>query len=161
MVKSRNDLPALFNDIHRELNSNPMVSFDSIFDKIFKQNFPGIKSTPINDIITKSSYPKVNIKDRPTKIEIIAAVPGLKKEDIDITIDDDILCISASSQTTKYDEADYVQRELHKSSFKRSWKLSDNLNKEDITAHSEDGLLYITIPKKDEDIKTKRKIEIG
>jgi HSP20 family protein len=77
-----------------------------------------------------------------------AALPGVKPDDVDITIGDDLVTISGSvkeeSETTK---GGYVHRELSHGSFRRSFWLPTAVSPEAATASLKDGLLTITIPK--------------
>lgn len=79
------------------------------------------------------------------------ALPGVKLEDVDITIGDDLVTISGSvkeeNETTR---GGYVHRELSHGSFSRSFWLSTAVKAEAATASFKDGLLTLTIPKTEE-----------
>ncbi len=99
-----------------------------------------------------SSVPAVNIKEDDNNFEVEVAVPGMKKDDFKVELDNDILTIS-SEKEDKHEEEDknYRRREFRYSSFKRTFTLPENLvdvNK--INAKYIDGVLHITIPKKEE-----------
>lgn len=107
---------------------------------------------------------KTDVIDEGDKYRLEADLPGFDKSDIGIELQNDMLTISASHNENK-DEKDkngkYVRRERRSSSYTRSFK-AEGLKPEDIDAKYENGVLSITVPKKqalpkEEDIK---KIEI-
>jgi len=88
-------------------------------------------------------------------------VPGLSKEDVSIDYEDGHLKISADKQNR--DSDDFIHREIHRSAFSRWFSVDEEVyevNK--INANLADGILSITIPKKDEAVKPlPRKIEVS
>ncbi|MDR2138204.1 MAG: Hsp20/alpha crystallin family protein [Tannerella sp.] len=113
-----------------------------------------------------AASPSVNIieNDRAYKVEI--AAPGLTKKDFRIDVhDDDRLIVSVEKKSEIKDEDrgnKYLRREFTFSSFRQSMILPDNVNKDQITAKVEDGVLCIEIPKIQEEEKTEtiRQIDI-
>ncbi|MDR1675516.1 MAG: Hsp20/alpha crystallin family protein [Tannerella sp.] len=110
--------------------------------------------------------PSVNIieNDRAYKVEI--AAPGLTKKDFRIDVHDDdrlIVSVEKKSETKEEDrENKYLRREFTFSSFRQSMILPDNVDKNQIRAKAENGVLCIEIPKvlKEEKAQTVRQIEI-
>lgn len=102
-----------------------------------------------------SSNPSVNIVENTDDYKIEVAAPGLGKEDFSIEVDNDNLVVSAAKETTTEDnqEGKYTRREFNYSSFKRSFHLSEEINRDAINASYENGVLTITLAKKDEAIK--------
>ena len=100
-----------------------------------------------------------------TEYLIELASPGLKREDFKIEVDDNVLSISSEKRKEfeKNDElGKYTRKEFSFSSFKRSFTLPDTVNEDLIKANYEDGVLHLTLPKKEEALpKPKRLIEIG
>lgn len=96
-----------------------------------------------------SQAPSVNIKDREKIFFIEAAVPGFKKEDFDVSVDNQVLTISASSKNEEEQkEENYTRREFNYSSFRRSFQLPENIVLEGIDGKYEDGVLQIVLPKR-------------
>ena len=92
-----------------------------------------------------------------------AELPGFKKEDIHVDIEDGYMTISAerSNETEKKDDkGNFVRRERSYGSFSRSFDVS-SVKAEDITVEYKDGILTLTMPKKEENGPTSRRIEIG
>lgn len=98
---------------------------------------------------------KVNNEDSVVNIEF--AIPGLSKNDIEINIDNEILTV----KTKERDEND-VRTGFSATQFEKRFKISDQIVKEEISAHSENGVLYVTLPKVKEAVKQPaRTIEIA
>ena len=90
-----------------------------------------------------------NVKNEDNAYIIELALPGFKEDDVRITLKDDILTVNANSKT-EVKEDTYITKEIEKVSIKRSFNFSKiEYDKENIKAKLEDGLMTITIPKKD------------
>lgn len=110
-----------------------------------------------------SSVPAVNIKETNENFELELAIPGFKKDDFNVEVDENILTISSevkSENETK--ENNYTRREFSYSSFNRAFTLPETIDDSKINANYEDGILRLTLPKKEEALpKPKRMIEIA
>jgi len=141
-----------------------LTPFDRIFDDMIGNMFPTIANDFGDDFFTKGSYPKVNVVNYDECIEIDAAIPGMTKEDVDVEITDGVLTIQGTSnQNRNVDDAQYLKREIKRSSFRRSFTLGDNLQADNITARYDNGILTLVIPKfTPDDVKPiTRKISIS
>jgi HSP20 family protein len=129
---------------------NWLTSFDQIFDEAFKGFYPEFHKTYGIEPFAKSSYPKVNVIALTDCIEIEAEIAGYAKDDISVQVEENILSIvgKTSQLTEQTDKAVYLLRELKRSSFSRSFKLSDQLDVDNIGATFKDGLLKLVIPRK-------------
>ncbi len=110
----------------------------------------------------QSSIPAVNIKETDKAYVIELAAPGLKKDDFEIDLDNNVLTISYQKKDEKKEEdANYTRREFYFTEFKRSFTLPETADLEKIDAKYKDGILEITIEKKDEaKVKPRKKIQI-
>ena len=101
------------------------------------------------------NIPAVNIKEHKDGFIVSLAAPGLKKEDFKIDVDGNMLTISSEKEETK-DEKDtrFTRKEYNYSSFSRSFTLPEEINKEKIVAKYENGLLKLSLPRKEEAKKT-------
>ena len=125
-----------------------LTPFDRIFDDMFGNMFPTIANDFGDDFFTKGSYPKVNVVNYDDGIEIDAAIPGMTKDDVDVEITDGVLTIQGTSNQNRHvDDAQYLKREIKRSSFRRSFTLGDNLDSENISASFDNGILTLSIPK--------------
>lgn len=129
---------------------NLLNTFDKFFDETFRGQFPEFSKSFGIDPFSKSAYPKVNVLAYDDKVEIEAEIAGFRKEDISIEIEDDVLSIvgKASQQGEQTDKSVYLLRELKRSSFSRSFRLTEQLDSDKIEASFNNGLLFITIPRK-------------
>jgi HSP20 family protein len=147
--------------LKRELNYSPFVSFDTLFEEILKDTDK--HSSNYISTFGKQTYPKVNIIEEDDKIIIHAGVPGLTSEDIKICVEDDILTLSGNKadEQLSTDKGTYLKRELHRSSFRKSWYLGENIDQSSITASTKDGILSIFLTKKIATSNKKREISIS
>lgn len=108
--------------------------------------------------------PAVNIKETDVAFNVALVAPGLKKEDFNIEVDNGVLTISytAASEKTEQEEGKYTRREFVNASFKRAFTLPETVNEEEIKAVYENGILTLTLPKKEEaQPKAKRLVAIS
>jgi HSP20 family protein len=111
---------------------------------------------------TNATLPAVNIKETMEAFEVAVAAPGLSKNDFNIELEDNILTISSEKEEENTVENEkYTKREFSYHAFKRSFTLPELVDEDKISAKYENGILNITIPKKDEaKPKPSRQIEI-
>ena len=133
------------------------VLFPSLMSEFFKPDWFGGMENYKNDV------PAVNIKENEKDYELELAVPGMKKDDFNVEVDDNIMTISAEAETeNKVEEENYTRKEFSRTSFKRSFTLPETIDEDKIDASYVDGILKFTLPKKDEALpKPKRMISIG
>lgn len=125
-----------------------LTPFDELFNELFNSSFPALHNELGNDFFAQGSYPKCNVVNFDDRIEIEAAIPGLTSADINVEVTDGVLTIRAeSNQRSDVEECQYVKREVKRSAFARSFRLSDNLDETKIGGIHENGILTITIPK--------------
>jgi HSP20 family protein len=97
-----------------------------------------------------ANYPSVNITEHDKDFKIEMAAPGLEKKDFKIETDNDMLTISSEKKHEKKEEKEnYRRQEFSYESFSRSFQLPENSIPEKIEAKYEDGILMLTLPKRD------------
>ena len=136
------------------------VDLPSIFDELFPADwFGGIA----NQVASTTNTPAVNIKETADDFILEVAAPGKVKADFMLSLDHDLLTISAEEKKEEVETEDnYTRKEFSFASFKRSFKLPQTVNREEINATYENGILNVTLPKREEDkVKPKRNIEIS
>jgi HSP20 family protein len=106
--------------------------------------------------------PAVNVKETDKNYEVELAVPGYDKKDFNISIDNGLLTVSAQKEEQKEKKEDnYTRREFGYSSFSRTFNLPVNTNDQDINARYEDGILKLSIAKKQEpNGRTRKAIDV-
>ncbi|WP_447766715.1 Hsp20/alpha crystallin family protein [Sphingobacterium faecium] len=113
---------------------------------------------------TSTTVPSVNIKEDVDTFEVEVAAPGMSKDDFKITLDGNLLTISSAKEEKNEEKRDnYTRREFSYQSFQRSFELHrDVVDQDNIEARYDNGLLRLTIPKKEEaKQKEPRLIEIS
>lgn len=138
MMRTNNWIPAVFNDF-----------FDTDF-------MPRANCTA----------PAINVKETDKAYVVELAAPGMKKEDFDVHINEEgnlIIKMERKNENKEEDKsARYLRREFSYSKFEQTLLLPDDVKREDIKAHVENGVLTVELPKQvEEKVKLSRKIEIG
>ena len=125
-----------------------LTPFDKMFDQIVEASFPDVTKTVGVKPFQGTAYPKVNVYEYDDKIGIVAEIPGLKKDQLNIEVEDGVLTESGDNHgITEDDGAKILRRELKSSSFRRSFQLGELLDGESVKANFKDGILSISIPK--------------
>jgi HSP20 family protein len=104
--------------------------------------------------------PAVNILNQENAFMIELSVPGYQKEEISINLEQQILRISAEAKQKEVDDDKYLRREFSLNGLNRSFNLPKNIDTEKISADFRDGILKITLPRKQEDV-VKKEIAIS
>jgi HSP20 family protein len=105
--------------------------------------------------------PVVNTREGESAFHIDVDIPGVKKDDIKVDVEKDILTISGERKTKdEVKEEDYYKVETSFGKFSRSFTLPDNADVENIEARSTDGVLEVIVPKLDES-RNKKSISIS
>lgn len=123
-----------------------MPNFFDIFDGILGNDIAEFSGS---DCLAKA--PSVNIIEAENSYDLELAVPGFNKENISINVENEVLTIKGETKTEKEDnKKSYTRREFSYSSFTRSFNLNDQVRGDKIGADYKDGILTVTIPKKEE-----------
>lgn len=145
----------------------PSIFGENLFDDdwmnfAFDRDFWGRKN-PLYGKNAKNIM-KTDIREHDEGYELDVDLPGFKKDEISAELDDGYLTISAAKGLDK-DEQDkkgkYIRRERYAGAMQRSFYVGDAVTQEDIKAKFEDGILKLSIPKKDaKAVETKKTIAI-
>lgn len=136
--------------------------FSPMFDDFFGREFFNWGNN--NYSSTSTTMPSVNIRETADNFEVEVAAPGMDKKDFKITLDGSLLTISSTKQQSNEETKDrYTRREFSYQSFQRSFELpKDVVDQDNINARYENGLLHLSIPKKEESKqKAPKMIEIS
>lgn len=130
----------------------------SIFNGLFEDPF--FAATPSKQFAS----PAVNIVEDDKHFEIEVAAPGMTREDLAVSLENDNeLVISLEKKENNEDgRKNYLRREFSYASYRQSFSVPENVNLDGISAAMTDGVLHITLPKKEETVKEPacRKIEV-
>jgi HSP20 family protein len=113
-----------------------------------------------------TTLPSVNVKETNDDFVVEMAAPGMKKDDFDIQLENDMLTIRSEvrhEDGEQNEDGKYTRREFSYQSFQRSFNLNNRVvDDANISATYEDGILQLTLPKKEEaKQKPPRQIEVG
>lgn len=143
--------------IIRRGDANP---YPSLWNKLFDDEFFNMNFSP-----SGTTLPSTNIRETKDDFIVEVAAPGMKKEDFNIELNNNLLTISSERREDAGDkdkEGSYTRREFSYQSFQRSFTLPSTIEGENISARYADGVLHILIPKREEaKQKPPRTIQIG
>jgi len=93
-------------------------------------------------------FPAVDVKEEDERYRIQADLPGMRREDVDVRVTDDSLTISSDKEEEKEEEDEgYLVKERRHASFRRSFRLPSDVDRDKIDAGFKDGVLEIELPR--------------
>ena len=136
---------------------NSLFDFDNILDHFFA---PSVSSSKDNKTFFS---PRIDIKENDGHYEVTAELPGVKKEDIHITLDNGVLSIEAESKQEEKEEkkGKVIRQERRYGKFMRSFTVGNAVKEADINASFENGILTLKAPKVPEDTPSVKRIDIS
>jgi HSP20 family protein len=133
--------------------------------KPYTDNWADLLPSLLNDQhhLSESVFsPKVDIKERKHKYVIKADLPGVEEKDIDVTLHDGVLTLTASHEQEKEEEDELViRRERYEGRFSRSFQLGKQFSVDDVSAKFKNGVLKIEVKKVEEIAPESKKIPIS
>ena len=137
-----------------------LTPFDKIFDQLMLKQFPNFQEE-VGVSFAQGAYPKVNVYEYDDKIGIVAEIPGLDKKNVSVDVEDQVLTISGDKHGLDDSGGKCITRELKQSSFKRSFNLGEHLDGDSVSANFKDGMLSISVPKKEPEQPKKNFVKIS
>lgn len=132
----------------------PAIYRNGLFDDLFDFAFPEVRSTaPAKHDCRCSGLMKTDVKEDENGFTVMMDVPGFTKDDVQISLEKGTLTIIASKNEEKEEKDEkkgFIMKERYSGSMKRSFYVGDELKSEDIHAKMEDGVLTLSVPKKEE-----------
>lgn len=108
-----------------------------------------------------ASLPAINVHEDDNEYRIEVAIPGYKKDEIDVRLDDRLLTISSQQRVEEEHKAEnYSHKEFSFSSFERRFQLPEDADGDSIQASCEDGVLTLRVNKSEKRKENSRKIDI-
>ena len=127
-------------------------NFDRLINRIFNRDF---------DLWEGERTPSIDVYEEGDNIIVKAEIPGVKKEDISVSLSDDTLTISGKkSEEKEVKKENYYRKEIRSGSFSRSFTLPARVDKDKVKATYKDGVLQLVLPKAPEEKEKEVKIEI-
>lgn len=144
----------------------PSIMNDDLFDDLFDYNF----YMPVwadADEINKKLYGKkaahemkTDVRETDNGYEVAVDLPGFKKDDVKVSLENGYLTISAEKNLNndeKNKEGKYIRRERYSGNMSRSFYVGDQLTTDEVHAKFSDGILTLSLPKKEETKKVEDK----
>ena len=130
----------------------PSIFGENFIDSFFDDFARPVKNNVFRIGTPSSSVMKTDVKETDEAYELEIELPGYRKEDVKAELKDGYLTISAQKTENK-DEQDkagnYIRRERFMGSASRSFYVGEIVEKDDIKAQFRDGILFVTVPKKE------------
>lgn len=134
----------MFNQVREDMN------------RLLETHFGDLRDSDNSRVITSQWTPAIDIREEPNRFVIYADVPGVKVEDIEVTMENGVLTVKGERKFEKEQEKNgYRNVERATGSFYRRFSLPDSANAERIEAKNKDGVLEIVIPKQEKTLPRK------
>lgn len=135
---------------------DPFKEFREL-EQRFQGLFPSVEKADAN---LAGFSPSVNTREGDYAYHIEVDLPGVKKEDIKVEVKDNRVTISGERKTKEeVKEEEYYRMESSYGKFERSFTLPDNVDAENVSASSNDGVLEVVLPKKERN-GTSKQVEV-
>jgi HSP20 family molecular chaperone IbpA len=132
-----------------------MLTMWNPFDELFNDAFAGYRRAPA----PRAHAPAVDVREDASAYVIEADLPGFKPSDVNVSVDNRVLTVTATRQSERDDKQKGYQRvERRFGTFERAFTLPETVDAEHIEARLEEGVLTLTIPKRD--VVKPRRIEV-
>jgi HSP20 family protein len=143
---------------------SPFETMERWFEEAFRKPFsllgpswlPRLRTTEMEEAI-----PSVDIFEEGDNVVVKAELPGIKKEDVDVSVTDNVISISGEKKKEeKVERKNYYREERSYGSFTRSFRLPMEVQTDKAKASFKEGVLEIRIPKTEEAKKREKKVSI-
>jgi HSP20 family protein len=136
-----------------------LVAFRDAMERIFDERF--FRPIWIGHG-ERQTAPALDLYTTPEAVMAKVALPGVKPEDVDVTITDDLVTISgAFKEEMETSDAGFVHKELSQGKFSRSFSLPTAIKADAASAEFKDGLLTLTLPKTEDVKPTRVKVQVS
>jgi HSP20 family protein len=137
---------------------DPFVDLQREVNRVFDDVFRGFGMAPSGEDGSVMAAPRIDIDETDQAIEISAELPGVKQEEVEVSLDDDVLTIRGEKRCERKDERARVSERFY-GTFQRAVQLPFAPNPDQVQAQFDNGVLKITLPKQEQAQKT-RKIHV-
>lgn len=135
--------------------------FDQVFGPLFGRNRAPQAEQTEGDAPVAVLTPRIDVAETDDAIELTAELPGVEESDVDVSVLEGVLTLSGEKKSTRESNDGVRVVERRYGSFKRSFRLADNIDAEKISATFKNGVLTLTLPKVPETKPEPRKIAIN
>lgn len=131
----------------------PSIFGENLFDEFFNDDFSVFPALPgANPLYGKNTKNllKTDVREMEDTYELDIDLPGFKKEEVSLDLRDGCLTISASKGLDRTEKGKYIRQERYTGVCSRSFYVGDGIEAKDVEAKFEDGILRITLPKREQ-----------
>jgi HSP20 family protein len=144
-------------------NAALFPSLPSLLEDLFNRDWA---DSTLQNRNFSATLPAVNVQETNDNYMIEIAAPGMKRDEFRVELDNDVLTISSQREDVQEQQdknANFTRREFNYHSFQRSFALPENkVMGEKISARYADGILHITVPKREEaKVKPVKQVAVG
>ncbi|HET8575194.1 MAG TPA: Hsp20/alpha crystallin family protein [Candidatus Paceibacterota bacterium] len=140
-------------------------SFRGALDRFFDDGFEPLEfwrnPRGLAAQVSRSMMPRVDVSETDMEVKVVADVPGVDPDDIEIEVHENRMTISGSTEKEMHSDEKPYRYERSYGSFRREFTLPAKVEEEGIRATCKDGVLTIMLPKAEEEKKKKIRIERG
>lgn len=152
-------------NIIKKENSRQPATFGSVVDQIFQNNLSRFFDDSLWGFTGNMPANKVpvNIRETDNSFEMELIAPGIKKEEIQINVAGDTLTVSFENKfegKEENNEEGWLQQEYRRQSFSRSFQLNDAIEAVNINARYENGILHLSLPKKEKAKRISKSVKV-
>lgn len=129
----------------------PSIFGEDLFDSFF-EDFARPSKNVVRYTTPNTNVMRTDIRETEGSYELDIDLPGYKKEDVTAELKDGYLTVSAKTSASKEEKTEngkYIRKERYSGSCSRSFYVGEQIEQQDIKAKFEDGILKVTVPKKD------------
>src|SRR3954470_12266656 len=141
--------------LHREMNR--------LFDEAFRGFGPPEGGTSPEALVSGGvAVPRIDVSETDQDLKVVAELPGVDQNDVEITLSDDVLTIRGEKKVAhENQQQNYHVMERSYGSFARAIRLPFTVNPDQVQASFKDGVLTVALPKPAETQQKERRIQIG
>ncbi|GAB3110150.1 Hsp20/alpha crystallin family protein [Aestuariicella hydrocarbonica] len=138
---------------------NSIFDFDNLLERF---RTPELLSDTFNGKQGSTFSPRIEVREKDNQYLISAELPGIDKNDVQVTLEDGVLSIEAESHQEDKEEKDgrIIRQERRYGKFVRSFNLGSDIEQGDIDATFKNGILTLTVPKSETKTASSRRIDI-
>ena len=130
----------------------PSIFGENLFDDFFDDFYRPVRKNGHRASLPVNTVMKTDVRETENGFELDIDLPGYKKEDVQAQLKDGYMTITAAAKKSndeKDEQGRYIRRERYAGTCSRSFYVGDQITEEDIKAKFEDGILKVSIPKKE------------
>jgi len=136
--------------------SDPFMSLHREMNRLFDDMFRGASGSFAGGV----TWPSVEVEDTGKELRVIAEVPGMNADDVELLLRDNVLTLRGERKEERSDNAQRVS-ERYFGRFERQIPLGAEVDEAGVRAEFKDGLLTVTLPKTEESVPEAKRIEIA